>query len=502
MRLFRFFRTQLPSTISERIALGIGLFFAGWYAAISFVNHHLLRTFAYDLGIKNQAIWDYAHGRWNLNSIMEELQGKINVLANHFEPVLALFSPLYWIFGHYTLLVVQWFAILLGGRAVWLLFKERLPGQPQLALLGLISFYSFFGIFSALSFDFHTNVVAAMLVPWLFLCFYRRQFLAFFLIGLAIVFSKENMALWLMFVGLGLALHHVKQAQLRNRALLLSLSAGVCFVLIMKVLMPAFANGQLEYLHFKYTALGPDMGSALTFILRHPFDALRLLFENHLPGVSTYRDGLKASTWWLFMAAGGWLCVLRPAFFLMLIPIFGQKMFSDDPNKWSPFFQYSIEFLPVIIMAAIEAVRVLSKTYFRWTLMLALALGSVFSGIHSLSMYRPQAFMPQGIKVLKSGHWTREVPVERIKFALKKHVPDTASVAASSVLVPRLAMRRSISNYPSTIPVQYIVLLKDAIEPYPLKRQALADSISQLNQSPNWQCLHQQDSLYIFKRVQ
>jgi uncharacterized membrane protein len=270
----------------------------------------------------------------------------------------------------------------------------------------------------------------------------------------------------------------------------------------MKVLMPAFANGQLEYLHFKYTALGPDMGSALTFILRHPFDALRLLFENHLPGVSTYRDGLKASTWWLFMAAGGWLCVLRPAFLLMLIPIFGQKMFSDDPNKWSPFFQYSIEFLPVIIMAAIEAVRVLSKTYLRWTLMLALALGSVFSGIHSLSMYRPQAFMPQGIKVLKSGHWTREVPVERIKFALKKNIPDTASVAASSVLVPRLAMRRSISNYPSTIPVQYIVLLKDAIEPYPLKRQALADSISQLIQSPNWQCLHQQDSLYIFKRVQ
>lgn len=95
MPLPEFLRRRLPCSFIDGLALTTALLFSLWYAAISFVNHHLLRTFAYDLGIKNQAIWDYAHFRWNYNSIMAELNGEINVLANHFEPVIALFSPLY-----------------------------------------------------------------------------------------------------------------------------------------------------------------------------------------------------------------------------------------------------------------------------------------------------------------------------------------------------------------------------------------------------------------------
>jgi uncharacterized membrane protein len=495
-----FLRRRLPCSFIDGLALTTALLFSLWYAAISFVNHHLLRTFAYDLGIKNQAIWDYAHFRWNYNSIMAELNGEINVLANHFEPVIALFSPLYWVFGHYTLLVVQWAAVLFGGRGLWLLFQERLPGKPLYALLGITAFYSFFGIFSALAFDFHSNVVAAMFVPWLFLAFYRKQHLAFFVWGLLILFSKENMALWLVFLALGLALNHLKDAPLRNKALQLAGLSALCFLLIMKVFMPGFANGQLEYLHFKYSALGPNMGAALAFVLQHPIDTLSLLFENHLPGPSSYREGLKWSTWGLFLLSGGWLVFTRPAFILMLLPIWGQKMFSDDPNKWSPFFQYSIEFLPVISLALIETLRRLPQRWLGNFMLLLVASGSLFSGIHSIYMYRPQAFMPQAIQVFRPSHWQREVPVKSIKMALKRHIPDSASVAASSTLIPRLAMRRRIFSYPSRQPSEYLALLKDKESPYPLSHQAFNDSISNLLGSPNWECLHRQDSLFIFRR--
>jgi uncharacterized membrane protein len=500
VRLFFTIRKVLPSTWFEGLALGVAGLFSLWYASISFINHHLIRTFAYDLGIKNQAIWDYAHFRWNYNSIMAELNGEINVLANHFEPVIALFSPLYWIFGHYTLLVVQWASVLLGGRAVWLLFKERLPGKNTLALLGLIGFYSFFGIFSAFAFDFHSNVLAAMFVPWLFLAFYRRQHFAFFALGLLIAFSKENMALWLVFLTLGLALNHFKESQLRNKALQLAGLSALSFLLIMKVFMPGFANGQLEYLHFKYTALGPDMGSALAFVIWHPIEALRLLFENHLPGPSMYRDGLKWSTWALFLVAGGWLTFTRPAFVLMLLPIWGQKMFSDDPNKWSPFFQYSIELLPVIALACIEFARRFPRFGIGAFAVFLFALGSCASGYHSLLMYRPQAYMPEAIQIFRPAHWHREFPVSNVKLALNQHIPETASVAASSILVPRLAMRSQIFCYPSAQPTQYLALIKDSEKPYPLSPQLLNDSISQLLNSPTWECLYKQDSLFIFRR--
>lgn len=500
MRLPSLLRHRLPSNLVEGLALTTAALFSLWYAAISFVNHHLLRTFAYDLGIKNQAIWDYAHFRWNYNSIMAELNGEINVLANHFEPVIALFSPLYWVFGHYTLLVVQWAAILLGGRAIWLLFQERLPAKPLYALLGIVSFYSFFGVFSALSFDFHTNVVAAMWVPWLFLAFYKKQHLAFWSWALLIAFSKENMALWLVFLALGLALNHLREPSLRNKALQLAGFSALSFLLIMKMFMPAFAGGQLDYLHFKYSALGPNMGSALAFVIQHPLDALNLLFQNHLPGPSSYRESLKWSTWVLFLLSGGWLALTRPAFILMLLPIWGQKMFSDDPNKWSPFFQYSIEFLPVIALALVESLRWLSSRWLGGLTVLFVAVGSLVAGIHSISMYRPQSFMPQAIQVFHPGHWQREVPVKSVKSALSSFIPDTASVAASSTLIPRLAMRSRIFSYPSQQTTDYLALLKDKERPYPLSQEAFNDSLIRLLRSPNWECLHQQDSLFIFKR--
>lgn len=499
MQLIFSIRKVLPSTLFERLALTLAGLFSLWYASISFVNHYLFRTFAYDLGIKNQAIWDYAHFRWNYNSIMAELNGEINVLANHFEPVIALFSPFYWIFGHYTLLVVQWAAVLFGGRAVWLLVQERLPGKNLLALLTVAGFYSFFGIFSAFAFDFHSNVLAAMFVPWLFLAFYRKQHFAFFTLGLLIAFSKENMALWLIFIALGLALNHFKEPQLRMKALQLAALSALCFLLIMKVFMPGFANGQLEYLHFKYSALGPNMGSALAFVLWHPLDAFRLLFETHLPGPSSYREGLKCSTWILFFVAGGWLTLTRPAFMLMLLPIWGQKMFSDDPNKWSPFFQYSIELLPVIAMAAIEFARRFPGFWMGAAAVGLFALGSFASGFHSLQMYRPQAYMPQAIQIFRPDHWQREFPVNKVKSALRQHIPDTASVAASSILVPRLAMRSKIFSYPSTHPTQYIALIKDDQKPYPISNEAFADSIAYLLHAPSWECLYKQDSLYIFR---
>jgi uncharacterized membrane protein len=49
------------------------------FCSISIYNHYVFRTFALDLGIKNQAIWDYAHFRYNYNTVMHELDGQVNI---------------------------------------------------------------------------------------------------------------------------------------------------------------------------------------------------------------------------------------------------------------------------------------------------------------------------------------------------------------------------------------------------------------------------------------
>ena len=145
--------------------------FGGVFASISFINHYNFRTYGWDLGINQNAIFDYAHFRWNDCMIMQP--SFENVLADHFSLYPLLVSPFYWIFGSYTMLIFQWAAILFGGLGVFK-FVHFISENKKLATLALIHFFFIWGIYSALSFDYHDNVVAAMFVPW-FLYYYDKQ---------------------------------------------------------------------------------------------------------------------------------------------------------------------------------------------------------------------------------------------------------------------------------------------------------------------------------------
>lgn len=211
------------------------------YALISFVNQYCFRTYALDLGAYTNALYDYAHFSWNDSSTFNEVPE--NLLADHFDLYLPLFSPLIYIFGTYTLLVVQLVVVLFGATGIYRYLEFRFP-ETYFKKFGLVSFLFFFGIFAAFSFDYHSNVVATMLVPWLFLAFNKQQFKRVFLLTFLILISKENMALWVCFIGLGLLAQNYRSKQLRYTALSISLLSLTWFVLITGVVMPALSyNG-------------------------------------------------------------------------------------------------------------------------------------------------------------------------------------------------------------------------------------------------------------------
>src|SRR6185295_709951 len=107
----------------RRLAFFTLIFFGCIYALISWVNHYLFRTSAYDLGIYNQAIYHYAHLRINHPTIFDP--PITNFLSDHFDLVLPVISPLYYLFGSYTLLIVQVVVILIGGLGVFRYFKLK-----------------------------------------------------------------------------------------------------------------------------------------------------------------------------------------------------------------------------------------------------------------------------------------------------------------------------------------------------------------------------------------
>ena len=119
------------------------------YCLISLVNHFLFKTYALDLGLYTHAMYDYMHFRIDDCSMFKDVPQC--VLSDHFDLYLVLFSPLVYLFGTYTLLVVQIVAVLLGG---WGVYK----------LIGLYTDDDWMPLFASAAFLFSFGVIQLCLL--------------------------------------------------------------------------------------------------------------------------------------------------------------------------------------------------------------------------------------------------------------------------------------------------------------------------------------------------
>ncbi len=466
--------------------------FALIYSSISLVNHYNYRTSAYDLGINNNAIYDYAHFRWN-DCMLLQPQYK-NILSDHFSLYPVLVSPLYWILGSYTMLIFQIVAILFGGIGIYKLIEDK-SKDPQLALIAMCHFFLMWGIYSALAFDYHDNVIAAMFVPWLIYYFLRQQTFATWTFLILILISKENMALWSIFIGLGLFLYSYDNKKLRVTALLLSLASLLYFIVILKFVIPSLANAGRIYNHFNYSALGSNFEEAIINIFTRPLEVFGLLFSS--PNGNDYLYGIKVETHLMVFLCGGYALLKRPSFLVMLIPIYAQKMFNDDQAKWGTICHYSIEFAPIITIAfylwivsySIETRKVLA------TFGLSLCLISIFLLIQERSS---KWFNKDEFHMYEARHYETSYNVSEINEALKL-IPDTAKVSAEANIVPHLSFRDYIYHYPYIADADYIVLLDDW-RCSPISQEEFQSNLKALLVSTEWHSLYAKNGFYIFKR--
>ena len=136
--------------------------FGVFHGSVTFVNHAQFRTHAYDLGYYTHAVSAFGHFRFS-DAVIDNAT-YWHPWGDHFEPILALIGPLVHVFGSYTLLVVQWMAVLIGAFGVFRYFELR-SDDEWLPSIAMAQFLSIWGINSALSYDFHASVLGAMVVP-------------------------------------------------------------------------------------------------------------------------------------------------------------------------------------------------------------------------------------------------------------------------------------------------------------------------------------------------
>lgn len=459
------------------------------FALIVGVNHYCFRTYALDLGIYTNALYDYAHFRWNDAAVFKE-QAQ-NVLSDHFDLSLVLLSPLSLLFGQFTLLIVQIFSMVLGafGAAYWVRIRcHRVDWQWQIMLL----FYLFFGVYSALSFVYHSNVLAACLLPWLLAFVHQKQWLKVYVTAFLMLICKEIIAIWMVGIALFIAHTYWQDKTIRRHAFILLLSSLSYALLVLYVIMPALSLNQ-AYNHYKYHALGQNYAQALVFCFAHPIDLLKIMFTN--TSQNNLFDWVKIEFWVFIMLSGAWAVCYNPRYLYLLgIPLVS-KMAYDDPAVWSIDCHYSIEFAPILVMLLAEFKAKWKGIRLPWAVLIALnAIVSIRLMDHTVYMHDYNR-----LRVYQKGHYERGFNLTPIRQAIDG-IPKQAVVSAQSSILPHLAYRDKVYQFPIVKDAQWIILSEKDVVTYPLNALDYHVAVQQLLKDTSWQVVIQKPEVLLFKR--
>lgn len=483
------------TSVNNGRALQLTALFAVLLGLVSFPNHLLFRTYALDLGLYTHALWHYAHGGIHDSSLF--LAAPQPILADHFDLYLPLFSPLIFVFGSWTLLLVQWAAILVGGWGIRMLLR-RLSVSEGLSLLGMVVFYLYFGIYASMAFDYHSNVVATMVFPWCLLALIEGRPVRGPVLALFILFGKENLGFWLGPALLILATDPSLGKATRRMSAGLGVFALAWSILVVGAVMPALSrNG--AYAHFDYGILGQGIRDIPSALVNRPLELLRALFVDHI-GSNDGGKGtaIKLEFWWMMMASGGWAFLLRPRWGLMALPIIAQKMWQDDPGKWSVVAQYGVEFAPLLAIAVPLALDGLSSQKTRRILIWSSVVLSLSCTIRFMD--RTIAYQDRSrIRIYQIEHYTKPFKLGGVRHAIRMIGPDRA-VSAQSPAVPHLALRDRLYQYPIIRDADYILLMPKE-SPYPITREQYDEAFARLLRDPGWTVLLNDGTVLLLGRA-
>lgn len=458
------------------------------YALISLVNHYLFKTYALDLGLYTHAMYDYAHFRMADCSMFRPLAQ--NLFSDHFDLYLPLLSPLVYVFGSYTLLLVQIMAALLGGLGVYKLISLYTDDGLMPVLAASVFFVSF-GIIHAIAFDYHSNVLTAMMLPWLLYFLKQRRFALASVFVMLFVIGKENMSLWLFFIVIALMWDYRKEKKTLWYLVGYAVFSLAYFFIINMLVMPKLGGSGGGFSRYAY--LGDNYAEIAKNLLTNPGDTFRLLYVNN-SGLSRF-DGVKEEFYYCILASGLVLTLLKPNYLIMMIPLIAQKMLAAEGNFWGVSFQYSVEFVPVLIVSSFLVIVKLKKRLPRLLLACALLLSVILTTFYTVGV--PKAFiLVDQLCVYQGRHYTQNQFDAEYARQLIKQIPDDASVCASMTFVPHMVFRREIYDFYAVgdrVDTDYVLILDKYLEmtrgDHPL-----------FYRRANYEILSTDGTLYLFRR--
>ncbi len=324
------------------ILLGIG---AVLLLAEALLHHRAFGT-GYDLGIYDQVVWNLAHGRWFMTTLVYETGG----YYDHFEPILALIAPIYWLIPDVrVLLVIQSLMLALGSLPIYLYARHRLgaAGKTRFTFVPVLmaaAYLAYPALHNANLNDFHEVALAPPLLGFaLYGLLTGRRRLTFLALA-ACLLVKEDLTVTALTFGAYIFLF-LPAGFRRRDGILLALAAVLWGLLVLRLFYPALTRGMpYPFVDRRYPWMGTTPESALKVFFTQPW-----LVLSHFLQPAKLLFVLRLFAPLLFLPLWGW-----PAIFLAF-PIFFYLMLSGYEPQWSIQSYYNPPLLPILFFSLIVA---------------------------------------------------------------------------------------------------------------------------------------------------
>jgi uncharacterized membrane protein len=465
------------------LGIAIGAFAAGM-SALSVLQQRAFETGRFDVGNLTQAVWSTAHGRF---LEITDLQGnQISRLGAHFDPLVALLAPLWWLWPHPSLLlVVQAVAVALGAVPVFLLARKHLG--TEWAGLGFALVYLLYPPTQWLVVDdFHPVALATPLLLGAIWFLDENRLLPFAICAGAACLTKEQVGLVVAMLGLWHAVGHGR----RHAGAAIAVAGVLVAIVATAVVVPHYAPGGGSPFAGRYTAVGGSPAGIVKTAVVHPLRLLQAATEHR--DLSYLLD--------LLGPLGG-LPLLAPLVAATALPELALNLLSGTRTQTSIHFHYTAAAIPGLVAGAVlGAGRVqnrwprTSPTLSRALVLLVLAAGAALGPLPVWS------HVPFGSKLAARDHVV--TPHDRAVARVLRAIPAGVAVSATNTLGAHLSERRRIFSFPILREARWVAVdltrssYRDATG-----GEGFAAAYETLRRDTRWQVVQEEDGVVVLRKV-
>jgi hypothetical protein len=424
-----------------------------------------------------QTVWNTAHGHFLQMTGGDGVQ--TSRLAAHFDPILAAFAPLWWIWpSPEMLLVVQAVGVALGALPVFWLARKHLDSER--AGLGFALVYLLYPATEWLTLnEFHPVALACPLLLFAFWYLDEERLLPFAVFAVVAMTTKEEVGLVVAGMGVWYAVRRSRRAGAAIAG------AGVLVsALAIAIVIPHYNAGAESAFYGRYDAVGGSAGGVAKTAVTHPWTLFEQAFQ--------HRD----FHFLLHLLVPLSSCSSSP---LCSSPSFPRRRSASLGRRPKPHHSARLP-----RSAADRRHRARDRGVIRQfptcTALVVVAVAVAVAANWKLGAVPLWTVVPGG-EDFQAHDW-RVTEHDRASERAIALVPKDAVVSSTNVLGAHLSARRRVLSLPKLGDAAWVVAdetrssYADRVAPLPS-----AAALVRLRQSPDWRLVFEEDGVLVFHKL-